>query len=95
MCQICTNIVLEPKECGECQSVFCVSCIDGWKYINNSCPKKCKGDNPAEWRKMHRVMKSDMHALKFKCKNPGCEKVLKYQDAITHINTCDKAMVAC
>lgn len=33
--------------------------------------------------------------MKFKCKNPNCDKINKYGDALKHINTCDYQLQAC
>lgn len=29
-CAICSELVLEPKECEECQHLFCTNCIRDW-----------------------------------------------------------------
>jgi hypothetical protein len=87
--------VVEPLECSECQSIFCSDCIEIWNYTKDCCPKKCLNDQAVEWRKMHRIMKTDMVNLKFKCRNIGCEKVNPYKEAMDHIRDCDKAMKPC
>ena len=44
VCAICALVVREPMECSGCQSLICRECIDPWRARNNSCPKKCKGN---------------------------------------------------
>ena len=33
-CPICTNVVINPKECTGCGDLFCGSCIDDWMRKN-------------------------------------------------------------
>ena len=41
ICEICYGILINPKICQSCESVFCEKCINNWKNKNNSCPKRC------------------------------------------------------
>lgn len=88
-------VVLEPVECSGCQSVFCAECIVPWKEKNDSCPKKCQGNEAIEWRQLHRLVNEDLKNLEFKCENAGCESVNCYQKAIEHKNLCETVMQAC
>ena len=42
-CPICLRIVNEPKQCSECDTLFCADCIDNWLTHEGRdyCPKKC------------------------------------------------------
>ena len=40
-CEICSGILIKPKQCQSCESLFCEKCINEWKNKNNSCPKRC------------------------------------------------------
>jgi hypothetical protein len=33
-CPICTNVVINPKECTGCGDLFCATCIDDWMKKN-------------------------------------------------------------
>lgn len=37
-CLICFNVVIGPKECTECESIYCENCI---QLNKNACPNKC------------------------------------------------------
>lgn len=95
VCPICACVVFEPVECGGCSSVFCAECIIPWQQKNNSCPKKCKGNDEVEWRQMHRLVNEDLKSLEFKCENAGCCKVNKYEEAMLHKKTCEAVMQPC
>ena len=40
-CEICNGIIIKPKQCQSCETIFCEKCINEWKNKNNSCPKRC------------------------------------------------------
>ena len=93
LCAICAMIVREPRECGSCQSLFCQACIQPWMANNESCPKKCKGNEAVEFGNLHRYVKQDLLALKFKCGLPECEFVGPYEEAINHYKDCKHQFV--
>ena len=37
-CQICTELVYDPQECGTCDKIFCKICIEAWAAGNKTCP---------------------------------------------------------
>jgi len=44
-CVICLNVVWDPKECGECNQLFCSKCIDDWLSTPKGCPNcRSKGN---------------------------------------------------
>ena len=88
VCPICAMVVLNPSECSGCQSLFCGDCIAPWREKNNSCPKKCQGNEAVEFRQVHRLVQQDLNDLKFKCFNEGCCDISAYKPAMEHKITC-------
>lgn len=96
VCPICAMVVLNPSECSSCQSMFCADCIAPWREKNNSCPKKCKGNDSVEFRAVHRLVSQDLNDLKFKCESEGCEVTNSYAAAMEHKVSCGgNGMVEC
>ena len=93
VCQICQYIVVDPKECSSCESVFCSDCIG--QCVRNCCPKKCQGNDKAKWKQINRHLKNDLNELVFKCQDENCAKELAYRQALDHLNKCDHTLVAC
>ena len=54
VCSICSMIALDPKECSDCNSVYCEACIMPWKERGGCCPKKCQGDKAVNVSNIHR-----------------------------------------
>lgn len=79
VCAICAMVVKDAQECDSCQSLFCAACIQPWAQNNDSCPKKCKGNDAVEFRAMHRYVKQDLLSLKFKCGAPECNFTGTYE----------------
>ena len=38
LCNICLNIIINPKMCYECEDFFCSSCIDNYLSKKKECP---------------------------------------------------------
>jgi len=78
-CQICQNIVYNPKACSECGSLFCKDCIN-----NSNCPNKCIGFklvNPTSYHKRN------LDQIVLKCKKAGCTVPLS--EAYFHAKNCN------
>ena len=78
-CIICTNIIIEPTMCMNCQKAYCRKCIGHWNNIKNYCPNKC--DNP-EYRKSV-VVANLLSKLDFICKE--CSNIVNYDQIEKHI----------
>jgi hypothetical protein len=37
ICQICTFVVSDPQQCGECDSLKCAACIKSWMIKSKEC----------------------------------------------------------
>ena len=94
-CAICALVVKGPTECGSCQSLFCTECISPWRVKNQSCPKKCKGNERVEFREVHRYVMNCLNMLKFKCRNEHCDETHHYTEAMDHLASCDLLLKPC
>jgi len=45
ICGICSNILIEPTMCMNCQNAYCQKCINDWSKRDNRCPYHC--ENPS------------------------------------------------
>ena len=88
-------VVKDAKECSSCQSLFCDTCIQPWAQNNDSCPKKCLGNNAVSWNNMHRYVKQDLLGLKFKCSLPECTFTGTYEQALNHFKECEHQFLPC
>ena len=83
-CAICTNIIIKPTMCMNCQKAYCRRCIEHWNNIKNYCPNKC--DNP-EYKKSV-VIANLLTKLNFTCKD--CFSTVNYDQMERHIlSKCD------
>ena len=44
-CSICSEIMINPMMCMNCQTVYCKSCIDNWSKKSAYCTNRCKNTN--------------------------------------------------
>ena len=82
-CVICSGTVLSPKECTECQSLFCQAHLPKGAF---PCPK-CRGST--EYRQPHRLVMLQLSRLKFRClKHPQCKAITTYDSYEAHLRGC-------
>lgn len=76
-CTICLKVVIEPRECQTCNTLFCLDCILNLEKMampqntsviegKSTCPMRCA--NP-KYSSIHRFSKNELMAKKFKCGN--------------------------
>lgn len=93
VCNICTGILLNPRECSLCQNSFCKKCLDEWTCINSSCPYKCE---KSEFRESSRTLKNLLEKLLFHCNScNSTEKEQTYALFLKHVKSCEKIKVNC
>ena len=68
-CCICTKIVLDPKECEKCQTLFCKVCIEKWSKEKRYCPLQCPD---AKYVKIHKFVNNILMELRFNCPMENC-----------------------
>ena len=92
---ICTKIVLDPKECSKCQTLFCKTCIEKWQKEKRYCPLQCPD---AEYVKIHKFVNNILMELRFNCPMKDCPKFedpasgligYPYAKAIEHQKNCE------
>lgn len=91
VCGICTLIVLNPKECHHCNSLFCSDCLDEWTANNDHCPKNCNGTTGLDavtFKQINRYVQFDLQNIEFKCKFKACGYKGLYEDALNHTICC-------
>jgi len=91
-CEICYGIVIKPKMCESCETVFCEKCINNWKKKDNSCPKRCSN---FKIKDAHRIIKSLLDKLKIICSL--CHDEFNYETFLKHFPECNKdnSLVKC
>ena len=83
ICPICSNILIEPHMCMNCQNTYCKKCIDEWSKKNNQCPNRC--DNPDYRRSLEK--NNTLSKLKFKCEK--CGEQFEYNNMESHLTNCN------
>ena len=76
-CEICNRIVIKPKQCNSCETIYCEKCINEWKNKNNSCPKRCSKFILTEPSK---IIKKLLDKLIIQC--VYCKKDFNYENYI-------------
>ena len=82
ICPICTNILIEPQMCMNCQNTYCKRCIEDWSKKNNQCPNRC--ENPNYKRSLEK--NNTLSKLKFKCQK--CGEEISYNNIESHLTNC-------
>ena len=93
ICEICQGILIKPKQCEICESIFCEKCINSWLTKNKSCPKRC---DKFIMRDCPKLMKKILDKLIIQC--PLCKNEFNYDFFVyKHYNICveEKKMVKC
>ena len=93
ICEICQGILLNPKQCESCESIFCEKCINNWLSKNNSCPKRC---NKFVIKECPKLMKKILDKLIIEC--PSCKNEFNYESFVyKHFDKCteETKMVKC
>lgn len=85
ICDICTGIVWEPKQCSSCENTFCTTCFDAWQAKNDSCPFKCEN---FQMKDATRIVRTMISKLEFKCHT--CGETVKYDDMKEHMDSCEE-----
>jgi hypothetical protein len=92
-CIICHGFVIDPKECLDCNSNFCTTCIDEWeeKGSDGGCPKKCGGES---YETPNRYFSLISEKLIIRC--PMCDVHLNYNRYQNHYDhECQRKKVPC
>jgi hypothetical protein len=93
-CSLCQAVLVEPMRCIECKSNFHQACLNKFCRETGACPLMCK---KPKFVSMKRELEKPLNELKFGCQHQdlGCDKVLSYQEAMTHDRVCKYGLVKC
>ena len=80
LCPICSNIIIDPMMCMNCQNSYCKKCINQWELYNKKCPNRCKNPNYQVSKELNGILSK----LNFKCK--FCNKAFEYNEMKEHCN---------
>lgn len=93
VCVICTGVIIDPKQCSNCENTFCKMCISDWLKTGNTCPFKCVQFSVKE---PSRTVKNLIEKLSFKCPLDCSLKVdMNYDTVCKHFNDCEKLKSEC
>jgi len=85
MCKLCKNILIEPKECFECEDLFCSSCIKKKIEKQDECPF-CR-ESPFKEAKFNKQLYYILNQMIIKCPF-YCEEIFMYEDLSKHLKSC-------
>lgn len=90
ICQVCSNIVKDPRECSCCENLFCLLCIKAF----GSCPLGCTG---GEFKHIAKFAQKTYNSLSLTCKNLpfGCTFEGIMERVIEHEENCEFFVVQC
>ena len=80
LCTICSDIVIHPSKCQECEYLYCQACIQHQLKIDEHCPNCRKSFIPTP--KLGRYERNRLDDLKFKCFR--CADIFTYEYAEKH-----------
>ncbi len=84
-CLICCGLVNNPMMCDNCETHYCLQCIENWKKANgDSCPKQCPA--PINVKKIIRSFKNLIDKILLKCK--VCKENISLTYYPDHIKPC-------
>ncbi len=94
ICNICCNILNNPKTCSVCENFYCSSCLIDWNKndLDLKCPMKCPNSNFNN--STPRVFKNIISQLEFTCIKE-CGSIILYNDYISHVNSCMGKLKSC
>lgn len=82
ICPICSNILINPLMCMNCQNVYCQKCVDEWSKKDNKCPNRCENPNYKKSIEKNNILSK----LKFKCEK--CGEEIFYDNVGKHRESC-------
>ena len=98
ICLICLNVVLNPVHCGNCQALFCKTCVRKWigRASIKQCPKRCGNGKEFKESALNRLIKNQLDAIVFRCpSDTGCGKTFSYAEKHKHMGCSSKTGVTC
>jgi len=70
-CIICQEVLLDPKECSDCQQPFCTKCIEESLRRRTQCPHCQRPTHMARFSNLNRLVKAELDKVVVRCPR-GC-----------------------
>jgi hypothetical protein len=86
LCSICSGLVINPKMCSECYTLFCNKCLQSNLKHKDDCPS-CRSQ-PFESMNFTKQMKNYLNDIQLKCPL-DCDEKFKYQKLKSHLSECE------
>ncbi|CAD8043807.1 unnamed protein product [Paramecium primaurelia] len=94
LCGICCQLVVNPKECENCQHLYCLECIQDWLKKNKICPYRCT-EGEIKLKEPHRFVKNSISHLNLKCQNADCDQIIELGLMDSHYKECKHTIQNC
>ena len=89
-CSICNGILINPKQCTNCENNFCYKCIDDWFKKSKTCPFKCE---KIVLKDSNKQTKNLLSKLNFVCNICGMN--INYENFLNHKGCKKKQSIKC
>lgn len=87
ICNICTNLINDPRKCSLCDKFFCRKCIENSRLVSNRC-SSCRQES--EIIHISKTEKNILDIMIIKCPF-NCGKEFSYEQMDQHLNQCTHA----
>lgn len=85
-CCVCLDILKNPMECSNCETLYCNNCWEIIKMAGKQCVSKCAANS--QIKKANKFIRELLEKLTFKCSR--CSKAnIIYADYVKHIDICN------
>ncbi|CAD8205140.1 unnamed protein product [Paramecium octaurelia] len=92
MCAICKELVIDPRECGRCKTLFCSICINTQLEQNQTC-QKCSQN--IQLNDPHPIIRNLISEIQIKCTNEGCSQQMQISKLDSHLKQCEQEKTKC
>ena len=92
VCAICHGIIVEPKQCENCENSFCNRCIVKHLENDTTCPHNCEILKPKE---ATRAVKNLLDKLNIRCSYCHDNTSYTYDQYLKHLRTCSNVKIKC
>ena len=92
-CNICKEILLDPRECLQCRANFCRSCVTARRNNGDATCPACEAN--MQTCKVHPFVLRELEKLKIDCPNKadGCVEKIPWKEFASHELECQFTVV--
>ncbi|KAG4072021.1 hypothetical protein HA402_010958 [Bradysia odoriphaga] len=89
ICQICASVLQDPWET-PCEHFFCMTCMQSWLAVSETCPIDRQPIRTADLKQPSRLLRNLLAQLDIKCDfvDNGCSDTVKLENLASHRTTC-------